>query len=59
LKIHDVDAEFIEEMRATGLEELSVDRIVALKIHDFNPEFLQEMWDLGLLQREKTPEAVG
>jgi hypothetical protein len=58
MKIHDIDADFIREMRETGLGDITPDQILALKIHDLNPEFLQEMWDLGLLKPEKGPEDV-
>ncbi len=43
-------------MRELGLEELNVDRLVALKVHDIDADFFDELAAMGLIDLpEKAP----
>jgi len=45
---------YIEEMKAAGLGDLTVDQLIAMKVQDVTPEYLRELRDLGLhLDAEK------
>ena len=39
---------YIEEMKAAGLENLTVDQIIALKIQGITPDYVKSMRDLGM-----------
>lgn len=39
---------YIEAMKAAGLNDLSVDDLIALKIHGVTPEYIQKMKELGM-----------
>lgn len=39
---------YIDAMRAAGLNDLTVDQLIALKIQDVTPEYVREMHDQGL-----------
>ena len=54
LAMHDVDAEFVAEMRDLGLGELTADRLVELKIHDVDADLVRELREMGFLH-EKGP----
>jgi DNA-directed RNA polymerase subunit F len=41
-RVHDVDAEFISSIRATGLNPDN-DKLIAMQIHDVTPAFIAEM----------------
>ena len=51
-----IDADFVQRMRQLGLEELNVDRLVALKIHNVDADFFNELAAMGLIDLpEKAP----
>jgi hypothetical protein len=47
LKIHDVNGEYIRQMRARGLQP-TADQLVALRIHDVTAEFIDGLKQAGL-----------
>ena len=42
-KIHDVDAAYVNEVRASGMKDFSAQEIVQAKIHDVDPEFIKSI----------------
>ncbi len=46
-EIHDVEPEYVNEMRAQGLTDLTVNEVVQAKIHDVEPEFIKAVMDYG------------
>ena len=47
-KIHDVNPEYVNEIRAQGMTDLTVQEIVQAKIHDVDPDFIKSVRDYGL-----------
>jgi len=56
MRIMDVDADFIREMRAATHRDLTVKQLVALSIHGIDAGVFAEFVDLGLFDEE---EAAG
>jgi hypothetical protein len=47
LRIHGVDAPFVNELRALGLANLGPDQLLAMRIHDVTPEYVRAMRAAG------------
>ena len=47
LGIHNVDPDFVREMRAAGFGDLSIDKLVELSIHNVDPDFIRQMRAVG------------
>ena len=47
MKIHGVTAEFIREMTALGLPDLTADRLIEMHIHGVAPKFVREIREAG------------
>jgi hypothetical protein len=47
LGIHNVDPDFVREMRAAGFDDLSVDKLVELSIHNVDPDFIRQIREVG------------
>ncbi len=47
LGIHDIDADYIEELRALGYNDISVRQLVEAGIHDVSPDYIKSLNNLG------------
>ncbi|MGA2646515.1 MAG: M56 family metallopeptidase [Candidatus Sulfotelmatobacter sp.] len=43
-----VSGSYIDGLKAAGLEDLTVDQLIAMKIHDITPEYVRGLHDQGL-----------
>jgi beta-lactamase regulating signal transducer with metallopeptidase domain len=47
LKVHDIDAAYIQQLRAAGFD-LSKEELLRFRVHDITPDFINELKKLGL-----------
>ncbi len=46
--MHGVTAEYVREMRAEGLDGLSLGQLTEMRMHGVNSEYVREMRDFGV-----------